>query len=391
MNEENDKTGFLRMVSRNHRFNCSSYSLSSLFSTTGSLKSFRSDSTRSRNHRDRGGKGGSVWQGPSSLRSLHQLLVGPFEEELSILDSTCFKELIIVVETPLLTVPFPLLRSSASEEYLVDKFKLILTPSLSSIKEKITTSLQHSQPTFLVIGNPGLSESVREQWGWADMPTAQAEAALVGQILKTEALTGTRATKGFILNQLSTATAVHFSTHVSWKLSAIVLGAATETLSDYLLTAAEILKMEMSAKLVVLSGSHGTDQTLNGVLNGESVIGLAKALLASGVASVLISLWPSPDGASKLFFRSFYSALLEGARVSHALSEAMAALQQSKHFTHPANWAGYLLLGSDCRVTKNGTLPGQVIWELLKTPEKSKDALRVSLHLVRAHEGQCYF
>src|SRR5438046_3148756 len=42
LNQENDKTGFLRMVSRNHRFNCSSYSLSSLFSVgsaTGSVKS----------------------------------------------------------------------------------------------------------------------------------------------------------------------------------------------------------------------------------------------------------------------------------------------------------------------------------------------------------------
>jgi len=31
LNHDGDRTGFLRMVNRNHAFNCSNYSLSSLF------------------------------------------------------------------------------------------------------------------------------------------------------------------------------------------------------------------------------------------------------------------------------------------------------------------------------------------------------------------------
>jgi hypothetical protein len=64
------------------------------------------------------------------------------------------------------------------------------------------------------------------------------------------------------------------------------------------------------------------------------------------------------------------------------MSEAMLTVQHTKHFAHPANWAGYLLIGSDVQLSHKVALTGQAIWELLKNPDRSKDALRVTLHLV---------
>jgi hypothetical protein len=75
-------------------------------------------------------------------------------------------------------------------------------------------------------------------------------------------------------------------------------------------------------------------------------------------------------------------ALPQGSRVSRALAEAMLTVQHTKHFAHPTNWAGFMLVGADVRLSNKVALMGQALCELLKNPEKCRDALRVTLHLV---------
>lgn len=74
------------------------------------------------------------------------------------------------------------------------------------------------------------------------------------------------------------------------------------------------------------------------------------------------------------------------------MSEAQQTVQHTKHFAHPANWAGFVLVGADVRLSNKVALMGQALTELLKTPDKCRDALRVTLHLVekslqRIHRG----
>lgn len=76
-----------------------------------------------------------------------------------------------------------------------------------------------------------------------------------------------------------------------------------------------------------------------------------------------------------------------------ALAEAMQTVQHTKHFAHPANWAGFLLVGLNVRLSNKVALMGQALCELLRMPDKCRDALRVTLHLVekslqRIHRGQ---
>lgn len=79
-----ERTGFLRMINRQHLMNSSNYSLSSLFSlgsVSGSVASLQG-STRS----SASTQGSTripkrqVWKGPACLHALYQLLVQPFEE-----------------------------------------------------------------------------------------------------------------------------------------------------------------------------------------------------------------------------------------------------------------------------------------------------------------------
>jgi CHAT domain len=86
----------------------------------------------------------------------------------------------------------------------------------------------------LVVGNPKLPSGITEQWGWNNLPLAEQEAAMVSELLSTSSspamapsgptlLVGRNATKQAVLARIATADCIHFSTHVSWQLSAIVL------------------------------------------------------------------------------------------------------------------------------------------------------------------------
>ncbi|KAB0791731.1 hypothetical protein PPYR_03531 [Photinus pyralis] len=425
-----ERTGFLRMVNRQHLLNSSNYSLSSLFSLgsiggsvaslQGSTRSSASTqgSTRASNRQS--------WKGPACLHALYQLLIQPFEDFLpckGAVNKGTRRELILVLEGDLYLVPFPVLRSSNdNSEYLCERFSLLVVPNLSSLRMGRHRKQENEQTVkSLVIGNPKLPHSITEHWGWKDIPQAEQEANIVAELLQTQALVGNQATKEQILAQIQEAECVHFATHVSWKLSSLVLspsevleqsqskrlymsdnaeedeGSEVSTsaelppLSEFLLSAADLLSTRMSAKLVVISSSHTRDQ--QGWATSDGLVALVRALLAAGVQAVLVSLWPVPDTATKILLRAFYSALLQGTRAARALAEAMQTVQHTKHFAHPANWAGFVLVGMNIRLSSKVALMGQALCELLRVPDKCRDALRVTLHLVekslqRIHRGQ---
>ena len=412
LNQEGDRSGFLRMVNRSHAFNSSNYSLSSLFSlgsvsiNSGQSSSQLSSVSRpgSLRHSRR-----SIWQGPACLRSLYDLLLAPVEDRLTqygqspLSASSTSRELVLVLDGDLYLVPFALLKPHSSNDYLCERFSLIVSPSLTSLRtgQKSASRSQRllqmhqarasssggagnsvgplssaslsafattgsdgpveQQPatSALVVGGPKMSQSVVEQWGWTDIPYAEQEAVVVAEMLQTPSLlTGQSATKDAVLRHLSQVECIHFATHVSWKLSAIVLapsadglaasdgdGASTAgssrltsighqqdddiksvasgvgatsssaatadlpALSEFLLTAADILNLRLSARLVVVSSVHTRDH--HGVAHSDGIVGLTRALLAAGAQSVLVSLWPVPDTAVKIFMRTFYSSLLQ--------------------------------------------------------------------------------
>ncbi|KAF8792165.1 tetratricopeptide repeat protein 28-like [Argiope bruennichi] len=426
LNQENDRTGFLRMVNRNHLFNSSNYSLSSLFSV-GSLGGSIASGLTSRPGSIRSRR--SQWQGPAPLHALYDLLIAPIEEYLP--RDPDLQELLLVLDGDLYLVPFAILKNSSCDEYLCERFSLTVLPSISALKASQRSKIIRQNnskdiASALVVGNPKIPAIVSEQWGWNDIPHAEQEATLVGEILSTKAICGSAATKENILSQLSQAECIHFATHISWKLSAVVLSpgefmessrhyahsSQSETghenndyseeptselsstdlppLSEFLLTAADILNLRLSARLVVISSCHTRNH--HGRAHSDGVVGLTRALLAAGAQCVLVSLWPVPDAAVKILLRTFYSALLQGSKVSLALAEAMRTIQTTKHFAHPANWASFVLVGSDVHLSNQVALMGQALSDLLKTPDKCTAALRVVLHLVekslqRIHRG----
>ncbi|XP_043924235.1 tetratricopeptide repeat protein 28 isoform X2 [Protopterus annectens] len=413
LNSVTDPTGFLRMVSRNNLFNRSCQSMTSLFSNTMSpVKDNTSSLPR---------KLSSLNKPP--LRALYDLLIAPMEGGLMHSSGPVgrHRHLVLVLEGELYLIPFALLKGSSSNEYLYERFSLIAVPSIKSLSPNAKSTLRKNVPSYssatsmaAVIGNPKLPSSVMDRWLWGPMPTAEEEAYMVSELLGCQPLVGNMAIKERAMSALSQAECVHFATHISWKLAAVVLtpnsdgnlGGGKSTLGntytipeslrmqddasdvesiadcpplqEFLLTAADILDLRLPVKLVML----GSYQESNSKVTADGVIGLTRAFLAAGAQCVLVSLWPVPVAASKMFVHTFYSSLLNGMKASAALGEAMKTVQSSKQFSHPSNWAGFMLIGSDVKLNSPSSLIGQALTEILQHPDRARDALRVLLHLV---------
>uniref|UniRef100_A0A8C5P7H0 Tetratricopeptide repeat protein 28 n=1 Tax=Leptobrachium leishanense TaxID=445787 RepID=A0A8C5P7H0_9ANUR len=413
MNSVSDPTGFLRMVNRNNTFNRSCQSMTSLFSNpTSPVKDNMSSLPRK--------------QSPLSkppLRALYDLLLAPMEGGLMHSSGPVgrHRQLVLVLEGELYLIPFALLKGSSSNEYLYERFSLLAVPSIRSLNVNSKSHLRknaaiYSSSTSMaaVVGNPKLPPSVMDRWLWGPMPSAEEEAYMVSELLGCQPLVGSSATKEKVMSALTQSECVHFATHISWKLSALILTPNSETssgtnkstfgntytipeslqmqddasdvesisdcppLQEFLLTAADVLDLRLPVKLVVL----GSYQESSNKVTADGVIGLTRAFLAAGAQCVLVSLWPVPVAASKMFVHAFYSSLLNGMKASAALSEAMKTVQSSKQHSHPSNWAGFMLIGSDVKLNSPSSLIGQALSEILQNPERSRDALRVLLHLV---------
>ncbi|XP_010827160.1 PREDICTED: tetratricopeptide repeat protein 28 [Bison bison bison] len=413
LNSVTDPTGFLRMVRRNNLFNRSCQSMTSLVGNTASpIK----DGTSSLPRRQ------SSFARPP-LRALYDLLVAPMEGGLMHSSGPVgrHRQLVLVLEGDLYLIPFALLKGSSSNEYLYERFALIAVPSIRSLSPQAKSHLRKSPPAYssstsmaAVVGNPKLPSAVMDRWLWGPMPSAEEEAYMVSELLGCQPLVGSVATKERVMSALTQAECVHFATHISWKLSALVLtpsvdGAPAggkssfghpytipeslrvqddasdgESISDcpplqeLLLTAADILDLRLPVKLVVL----GSSPEASSRITADGVVALTRAFLAAGAQCVLVSLWPVPVAASKMFLHALYSSLLNGLKASAALGEAMKVVQSSKAFSHPSNWAGFMLIGSDVKLNSPSSLIGQALTEILQHPERARDALRVLLHLV---------
>ncbi|KAM6423057.1 tetratricopeptide repeat protein 28 isoform 3-T3 [Liasis olivaceus] len=427
LNSSNDPTGFLRMVSRNNLFNRSCQSTNSLLTSPASSTAKEEGLTSSLPR----------WPDSSSkppLRALYDMLIGPLEGGLMHSSGPVgrHRQLVLVLEGELYLVPFALLKGSSSNEYLYERFSLIAVPSIQALSatakgqaKKNASAYSSNSSTAAVIGNPKLPPSVMDRWLWGPMPSAEEEAYAVSELLGCQPLVGSVATKETVMSALAQAECVHFATHISWKLAALVLTPNAESmtssgkgsfgnsytipeslrvqddasdvesisdcppLQEFLLTAADVLELRLPVKLVVL----GSYQESNSKVTADGLIGLTRAFLAAGALCVLVSLWPVPVVASKMFVHTFYSALLNGLKASAALGEAMKRLQSSTLFSHPSNWAGFVLIGSDVKLNSPSSLVGQALTDILQHPERARDALRVLLHLVekslqRIHSGQ---
>ena len=284
------------------------------------------------------------------LSALYSYVIAP------ILDLIDGDELIIVPDGPLWLAPFAALLNPSSK-YLCESFKVRIIPSLTSLKIIVHCAEYHCSSGALIVGDPDMSEVTNSQGDQIleQLPFARQEAQMIGQILNTAPLTGKLATKCEVLKQICSVAVVHIAAHGHMETGEIALSPNPERRSkippeeDYILTMTDVMSVKLRAKLVVLSCCHSG----RGEIKAEGVVGIARAFMAAGARSVVVSLWAIDDEATFEFMKSFYHNLVKGRSASESLNHAMKCLKESEKFSNVRCWAPFTLIGDDVTLSTN--------------------------------------
>ena len=277
----------------------------------------------------------------SSLYLCYKVFIAPVYD---LLDEP---EVIIVPDRRLYKVPFAALSEREGAEYLSETHKIRIIPSLTTLKNiQDSPEDYHSNSGALVIGNPKVN--------WLQpLPSARKEAEMVGRLVGVPPLVEKKATKRAVLERISSVSLIHFAAHGNAERGEIALSPIPTPNSQnaippkeaYMLTMADVSRVKVRAKLVVLSCCHSG----SGEIRAEGVIGIARAFLGSGARSVLVALWAIPDSATEKLMSRFYEHLIEGESASESLHQAMKWMRKNG-LNQISEWASFTLIGDDVRL-----------------------------------------
>ena len=131
-----------------------------------------------------------------------------------------------------------------------------------------------------------------------DWPGVQKEVESIALILNTIPLIGRQATKAEVMKRMSSVGVIHIAAHANMRTGEIALSSNPGWTSrfslskDYILKMSDVQAANLRARLVVLSCNHSGRGR---ILKGEGVVGIARAFLAAGASSVLVTLWEKDD------------------------------------------------------------------------------------------------
>ncbi len=278
-----------------------------------------------------------------NLSLCHKLIIAPAADLIE------GPEIIIVPERSLYNIPFAALPDE-SGKYLSDTFRIRVVPSLTTLKLiQDSPADYHSQTGALIVGNPDVGR-VRYKGRLkfiSRLPCAESEANMIGEKLGVKPFLGQQATKQAILQVINSVSLIHFAAHGDAERGEIALAPLRSSNripreEDFLLTMSDISKVQLRAKLVVLSCCHSG----RGQIRAEGVVGIARAFLGSGARSVLVALWALGDSATEQFMSRFYEHLVGGDSASESLHEAMKWMR-CNGYSEVRQWAPFMLIGDN--------------------------------------------
>lgn len=240
-----------------------------------------------------------------------------------------------------------------SKTYLTPSLMLIATltmsnvPLITSVPVLAQTPKSYQQidnGEFLIVGNPSIPpQPGGKPQQLPNLPGAEQEAKAIAQILNTKAIIGKDATKAAVLEKMPRARIIHLAASAivdpaEGLKSAIALAPSGN--DNGLLTAEEIQNLKLKADLVVLSGCN----TGLGKITGDGVIGLARAFIAAGASSVIVSLGYVPDEATAFLMTEFYRALQQNQDKAQSLRKATLVTMQK--YPNHLDWGAFTLIGA---------------------------------------------
>ena len=272
------------------------------------------------------------------FKAFYDGIIGPIVDLLGPQDD----ELVIVPDGALCFTPWAA---------VIESIRIRTVPSLTSYQLILSAPEGHHEKTgALLVGNPCFKELKKP---FDDLPNAQEEVEMIASIFNTRPLTGRQATKAEVMRRMSSVGLIHIATHGNERTGEIALSPNPGWASkfplrrDYILKISDVQATNLRARLVVLSCCNSGRGR---ILKGEGVVGIARAFLAAGARSVLVTLWAIDDEATMVFMKSFYQHLKEGKTASAAIHQSMQSFRESEEFSEMRYWAPFQLIGDDVKI-----------------------------------------
>ena len=279
---------------------------------------------------------------------LYRALFLPLEQYLSRVDRLVIVPHDLIHIVPFAALPLP---TEGAEQFLVDRYTSVVTPTpmyraWSSMRRRdwVRMALAVGINDFTLANKLGFAE-----------PEARSIAAFFDD---AELLLGSQrsATYKRISQDISRYSIVHIASHglfipASPEASNILLQGGGK-LADTTLTAADVMGMNLNAKLVVLSACQTATPDARGLPPDGDMLGLPRSFLIAGAERVVASLWSVNDRSTQKFFDYFYTSLYGGRssgyieRVEFDVALAQAQRKLRRENPDPFYWAPFVLIGS---------------------------------------------
>lgn len=214
-------------------------------------------------------------------------------------------------------------------DYLIARNPVSYAPSASVLVRSRQTRAR-ADGTTAVFGDPT-----------GDLVHARSEAVAVAELLGTQAILGSDVTTDAFVSHVAGATVVHFAGHAFFDTAEAADSALR--LTNGLLSAREIQELSgLRARVVTLSGCE-TGVSRNHP--GDELIGLTRAFLYAGAATVVAGLWRVADDSTTELMNRFYRGLVSGEPAVEALRHAMLATAARPGWSALYHWAPFILVG----------------------------------------------
>lgn len=286
----------------------------------------------------------------NSAQELYDLLIKPADDQIVLKT-----KLVIVPDGILWRLPFEALQP-AEDHYVVDQMQVSYAPSLTVLREMRKRGRVQNQ-TLVAMGNPALSQEFRNRTVLAYGDT-KIEASLqqeeeikrVGSIyggVKRRLLVGAEANENEFRKEVANADILHLAAPAlldeTSPFSSFV-GLAPVNQDDGFVQARELLELQTTAQIVVVSGARR-----HGQIYGAAAPALSWAWFVAGSSTTMLSRWQVEPTAQLRLLTHFYSEIKPERRratsTTKALQQSIKTLRRAREFQHPHFWANFAMIG----------------------------------------------
>jgi len=246
-----------------------------------------------------------------------------------------YPQLIIVPHGPLHYLPLHALHDGQS--FLLEHHAISYLPGASLLR--YCTEARPTASSALALGH---------SFGGV-LPNAPREAETIAAILDSQIVLEDAATLARLREMAPDCHILHVAAHGDFRPDNPLFSGLA--LADGWLTTLDIFNLPLQASLVTLSACQTGRNVVGG---GDELLGLMRAFLCAGAASLVLSLWRVEDCSTAQIMETFYTKLAagetKGTALRHAQLEFIRGQSDGENtannlYTDPYFWAPFFLVG----------------------------------------------